>query len=434
MKKAVCILLLIAVTGTGHLHSSGITLHFSQYPGTPVLVLLKQGISTDTLYNGVLDKDGAASFAVPAAYAGYTGMATVRVEDTNLDFIVSSKGENLTVSCGERYIHGGNTVFEGSPENEYLQRQFIAQMNRLQKINYLTGLVRLYSPGNEFGTAVQQEKDKLEREQTAFTVEIDRNPLYAARFIQLYNFLHGEIATLDYADSTRMAAVRGYVRDSLDINSLYTSGLWFETINGLLALYDTGMPFHSEYINDMSVLLSKATPGRVYNTLADNLISICESMSWGQLEEQLAYTLINQGRIGEPEGKVKMLMTMFKLAKGSEAPALTSGKRPANALLVFYESGCGNCEDEMMSLRRHYPAIRQKGYEVVSISADVDESIYKNTSGSFPWKSRICELKGFSGEDFGNYGIIGTPTFFVIDKDGKVQGRYARLQDTGVVN
>jgi hypothetical protein len=240
--------------------------------------------------------------------------------------------------------------------------------------------------------------------------------------------MNNEVNGLLFADSLQRVQIRTYVRDSLDINGLFTSGLWFGTLNSLLALYDNGTPYHGDFINDMSLLLKRASTSRVYTTLSENLFAICESTGWNDLEEQLAYFLINDGRIGEPTGRLKMLMTLFKLGKGSKVPELNLGALPqGKVLLVFYESGCNACENEMQQLKGNYPFLKEKGYEVVSVAADRDEQIFRNTSESFPWEAKYCDFQGFQGEDFTNYGVIGTPTFYVINEEGILQSRYARM-------
>jgi hypothetical protein len=126
-------------------------------------------------------------------------------------------------------------------------------------------------------------------------------------------------------------------------------------------------------------------------------------------------------------------MTLFKLGKGSRVPELSFGALPkGKVLLVFYESGCNACENEMQQLKGNYPLLREKGYEVVSVAADKDEQVFRNTSEGFPWTAKYCDFQGFSGTDFRNFGVIGTPAFHVIDEQGVLQGRYARLYDTGI--
>ena len=83
----------------------------------------------------------------------------------------------------------------------------------------------------------------------------------------------------------------------------------------------------------------------------------------------------------------------------------------------------------MDKLIKLYPQLIQQGYEVVSISADLDIYIYENYARKMPWKHKYCDFRGFDGKDFLNYGIIGTPTFYQIDEEGIVRGRYVQVED-----
>ena len=414
------------------LSAQTITFDFSYHKEKPLTVTLNNGTASDTVFSGKTGNTGTARVTIGQEYASYTGMASVNIGQSNFDFIAVPK-ENPLIRCSEQYVHGGNTTFEDSPENESLQSWFMSQAVRRQKIGLLSELERTYDKEDAFFPLLEKEKSKLQGDQSAFEKELKASPLYAARFIRYHNFLNGEVGRLVFGDSLQQASVRRFVRDSLDINGLFTSGLWFPTLNGLLALYDNDTPYHKDFITDMTLLLERAESDRIYTTLAENLFAICESTGWNDLEEQLAYYLINSGRIENPTGKLKMLMTLFKLGKGSKVPELTQGKLPSGkVLLVFYETGCGPCENEMQQLKGNYPLLQERGYEVVSVSADADADVFQNTAETFPWKDKYCDLKGIGGDDFKNFGIIGTPTFYVIE-GGIVQGRYARLEDTGVM-
>jgi thioredoxin-related protein len=125
------------------------------------------------------------------------------------------------------------------------------------------------------------------------------------------------------------------------------------------------------------------------------------------------------------------------LERGNRAPALIKEADkllPVNALVVFYESGCNNCDNELVQLRGNYSLIKEKGYDIISVSADRDKETFEKTSNVFPWKEKMCDFQGFEGINFRNYGIVGTPTIFITDKDGTIIGRYARLVDTKILN
>lgn len=445
MKKIFLFLTLTTLVTT--LSAQYITFDMPKNAGLKMSVLLKNGIKADTIFSGSFDKKGRLVLPVPKNHQGIAVIVPDRM-GAYFEFIVA--GEDMTLHCNEEYPHSGNVIFENSSENDSLNAWFSGQTIRQQKIGLLTELERVYAAGATGRSPVTQtfitEKESLIKEQEAFEAMLPESPLYAARFMELHGVLNKKIGRLLYADSLQMAETRRYMTDTLDLQVLFTSGLWYNILNGSLALYDNDAPYHKEFITDMSKLLKRAPSDRIYTTLAENLFAICEATGWNDLEEELAYFLINDGRINEPTGKLKQLMTLFKLTKGSPAPPLTSHTSddestqdarmqhaPANTILVFYETGCGSCDTAMQELKQSYPQLQEIGYRVISISSDTDERIFRNTSDQFPWKEKYCDLQGFNGEDFKKYGVIGTPTIFVIDNEGIIQGRYARLRDTGVL-
>ncbi|WP_163304816.1 peroxiredoxin [Dysgonomonas sp. 521] len=415
------------------LNAQTISVDFAFYPDSDISLCLKRAMVCDTVFRGRLDDKGRTQIAIPDAYSDYRGMASITAGQGQLDFIVSP-GENPVIRCAEEYPYGGNTLFSSSPENEALQGWFVPQVKRQQKIMLLTGLEDIYDREDAFLSLLAKEKALQEAGQQSFEGELEASPLYAARFIRLYNFLSRDVQALVMADSVQMQTVRKYVQNNLDIEALYTSGLWYNVLNGLLALYDKGTPYHMDFIGDMSLLLKRTKQDKIYTTLSENLFAICESMGWNDLEEHLTNFLTNDGRIKEPTGKLKLLMNLYKLNVGSKAPALSQGVLPeGNVLLVFHETGCGNCTTELQQLKDNYPLLKEKGYEVVSVAADMNRETFDNISASFPWKQKYCDLQGISGTDFRNFGILGTPTIYLIGQNGIVQGRYARLQDTKII-
>jgi hypothetical protein len=137
-------------------------------------------------------------------------------------------------------------------------------------------------------------------------------------------------------------------------------------------------------------------------------------------------------------GKDELLLSLGVdlLKTGNLAPALIKENAkfvPVNSIVVFYESGCNSCDNELVQLRGNYSLIKEKGYDIISVSADRDKETFEKTSTVFPWTEKICDYKGFDGINFKNYGIVGTPTIFVTDHEGTIDGRYARLADIEIM-
>jgi len=431
MKKSILLLLVLFQVG---LSAQTITIDFSYHPGKAVSLCMKTGTACDALLTGMLDDKGKVIVDLRGKAADYPGIATLSIDSDSpiiMDIIISGK-EDVYVSCPEEYPHEGNITF-ASIENEYFKKWFIGQAQLQQKMNLLN---ESQKSGNEeddqFSLLINEIQD-LEANQAAFEKELTESKLYIGKFIQYCNFLNKEVENLMYADSIGMTNTRAYVRDSLDVKGLFTSGLWFSTFNGLLTLYDNGKPYHKDFITDMSLLLERAGSERIYHTLAENLFDICEYKGWDDMEEQLANYLTDRGRIENFTDKLKRMITQYGLKNGSTAPGLLQGTLPVgNILLVFHLTGCGPCEYEMQQLKENYHLIKEQGYEVVSVSLDVDEQAFKDTTDTFPWEAKYNDFQGFNSPDAENYGVISTPTFYLI-KDGILQGRCTGLMDTGII-
>jgi peroxiredoxin len=116
---------------------------------------------------------------------------------------------------------------------------------------------------------------------------------------------------------------------------------------------------------------------------------------------------------------------------GKLAPAFAlndvNGKRVALSdykgrvvLINFWSTKCGPCKAEMPSLNNLFLAYKNDGFIVLAISVDPAEkpvqSFLKDKKIAFPVLMDKDEEIYFD-----QYGILGLPTSFVIDKDGIVR-------------
>jgi thiol-disulfide isomerase/thioredoxin len=107
----------------------------------------------------------------------------------------------------------------------------------------------------------------------------------------------------------------------------------------------------------------------------------------------------------------------------------TSELNSKYTLLVFYKSGCGPCEETMQGLIDNYKEMANKEYRIITVAADTDEQIFKNTSILYPWADKYCDFEGATGMNFKNYAVIGTPTMYVIDSVGNIESKLDTLND-----
>jgi thiol-disulfide isomerase/thioredoxin len=94
------------------------------------------------------------------------------------------------------------------------------------------------------------------------------------------------------------------------------------------------------------------------------------------------------------------------LPDGSEMSLVSSKK--TTRLLMFYQSDCGHCEDELEKIKANYSALQNGGIQIITISGDTDKKVFQDKADSFPWAVKLFDGKGFGSPNFRSYGIAGT--------------------------
>ena len=91
-------------------------------------------------------------------------------------------------------------------------------------------------------------------------------------------------------------------------------------------------------------------------------------------------------------------------------------------LLDFWATWCPPCVAELPNLKKLYEFYREEGLEIISISADVNQSVFKKFIDRHP----IPWINGFSGNGKNDavinlYRITSFPTYVLIDRNGVVR-------------
>jgi len=389
-----------------------IKIDLPHFAGKEYVWVMFGGEKTDTVAHGVLDTKGQTVLTVPPAYENWRGMSNCLLAGGGGLEIILNGEKDFTAGCAIAQPTINDIYYTGSEENAFLLEQYKRQQGLLNKAGIIAAAMQAYTPRDKLYKALSNEKKSLEKRYAGLQRQTIESPLYAARIRQMSDFCNAIGNRLNPTKKEMIEEQRLYVRETVDFGQLWNSGLWRSLFFRWMDV-ETGQG-DSILLADSKAIFARVQDKDVFANLSKKMV-----------------LLFNQ--YGKESMLAQLLNTEDMLSPGHQAPKLylsdSTTLVPLNSLVIFYESGCGNCENELLQLRGNYSVLQERNIKVISVSADMDEAVYKKNADIFPWQQKLCDYKGFEGVNFKSYAVVGTPTIYVIDGNGTITGRYARLTD-----
>jgi thiol-disulfide isomerase/thioredoxin len=94
-------------------------------------------------------------------------------------------------------------------------------------------------------------------------------------------------------------------------------------------------------------------------------------------------------------------------------------------VVVFWSSWCPHCMGEMPKLQEW--AKTNPNTLVLAISLDEDYAAFQEATKKFPNMLHYCDLQKWKGTIVSDYFVAATPTFFKLDKERKIVGKYSEF-------
>lgn len=236
--------------------------------------------------------------------------------------------------------------------------------------------------------------------------------------------------------------------DFLDTLLLNTNILTGKIISYLQLYQDQRLSqeaLEQQLIMAVDTVLAKAfVDQQVYEFVINFLIRGFEAIGFEKGLEHianhnlLAELCVNTERKEELENKMELIK---KLAIGQPAPDLEAVDFAGNnirlsevladkILLVFWASWCPHCNDILPTIKEFYDPENTAKLQVIGISIDESETEWRKAVDEYGYNwINIAELKGWNGPIIDEYGIVATPTFFVLDKEKNIIAKPANNKD-----
>jgi hypothetical protein len=276
-KKHLSLIICFVLCTAVQIQSQNIELRLPAYASDTVFISAFCGAKKDTVVYATLDKDGKAKLKQPQG----RGICFLQIkQDVNLAFICSDK-EKPEVS-------GDKPKFENSTENDSINAWFARQNTIRERTGFWQYGLQVYKENDSPYQMIKQGIEALNAEKAALTQTISGSSLYAARYLQMRNFLDERSGALhEYEqDTAACRPFRNYLLDSLDIETLYRSDMWFSVFNTAIELYrelgnfqKRGV-FWGHFGEDMQHIYARIRDEEIRTAFAADIKGICQKMDW----------------------------------------------------------------------------------------------------------------------------------------------------------
>ena len=409
------------------------------------------GLENENLY--LLRLMGEKRSVVDTAFTDLTGSFTYVMPDNReagMYVIVKGPGQAVELIYNKENIQFTTSGFDNddgiqiisSIENLiYYDYLGIKGMN-MYKIDVLGNLIHNYPPNDEFFLDAIKQYNLLKNQlNTRTDVLIENNPLtLASRYLKADRSLIVDPTLPEYEKGVYL---KKHYFDNVDFSDTMLIKSTFLTSKavGYLSLFQNDANSQEELEDFMlmgidTIFKHAQVNQQVYEFLVDFLISGFQSIGFEKGLEHIANASTLDQFCENTERKLKLenkLELIKKLAIGQPAPDFTTTDIDGNVVilkdikakktvLLFWASWCPHCDEIMPVINSYYGD--KSNLEVIAISIDEskDDLLKSLKDTGYDWIN-VAELKGWNGEIINEYGIVATPSVFILDENKKIIGK-----------
>jgi thiol-disulfide isomerase/thioredoxin len=373
------------------------------------------------------------------------GMSYLLSEDDKSFVVILSvesiklKGESFAIPESIKIIEGKqNKLFEQYAFEHPRREQTLSAWDYLTKIYRKDSLFAIHETPIQ---AMEKEKQRIKAEDNLFLASLP-NGSYVSYYLPLRKLVSSVSTIAQYRTEEIPATIQAFRKLDYTDDRLYKSGLLKETIEAHFWLIEnSGRSLDSVYIEmnkSIDILVENLlSEEQKLNEITENIFKLLEKRSLFTSSEYLALKLLNEQGCTINNDFAAQLESYRAMKKGNTAPNIEFNSdvlAPAHAgnipkklsaiksdytVVVFGASWCPQCTQELSKISGLYKKWNEQGVEVVFVSLDEDEKIFKSFAGVFPFIS-ICDYKKWESPVAKDYHIFATPTIYLLDNKREI--------------
>ncbi len=431
--------------------AQSISMEFPAFAGKTYDLVIFQGSKAEKVQQDTIPQNGKFTLTIPEKYAPYTGMCRwlLTNSETGGGIDMAIPGHDFAISCLSDKPDNTNIVYTGFDAVNELNRLHGEQQKIIDKYEVMSRAAQLYDKTHPLYATFQNEKAVQAQAYELFHEGLKQNSNYNARFLPIVNLMQGYAHRIADNDAEKGRLFNEFFTQKMSIQDLYVSGHWEGIIQSWVQYQAHVVNDKDKFAEDFKILHDKMANPIQYTDFVGKMTFFLTQYGKDDYVQAIANKVIRSGKITSYEGKT--MEVYVKGMVGSQAPdliitehigqledhnhsttVLKSSELGAGGysqtLLVFYQSGCGPCEQVILGLQNNFKDLTAESIRILSISSDVDENVFKNTAANFPWQDKYCDFEGISGINFKNYAVIGTPTMYLLDSKGIIVEKMATIE------
>lgn len=374
------------------------------------------------------------------------GMGYLAGEDNKAYFVVLAN-ENIQLK-GEVFSVPESIITVSGKENKQFIKYAEEHRKREQALSAWIYLQKIYRGDSLFSIqkypqqAIEKEMLRIKQEDLDFLNQLDTNT-YISWYLPVRGLVSSVATIAQYRADEIPATVKAFRELDYTDGRLYKSGLLRETIeNHFWLIENSGRSLDSVFIEMNTsidyMIENLVSDEKKLNQITDFLFKLLEKRSLFGASEYLALKVLNEESCTLNNNLTSQLesyraMKIGKTAPDFEfngdvfAPGYATAKSPKKltdinasyTILVFGSSWCPTCPDELLQIAGLYQKWRKYGMEVIFVSLDEDQDIFKKFVSPFPFIS-ICDYQKWESPVVKSYHVFATPTIFLLDNKREI--------------
>ena len=365
----------------------------------------------------------------------------------NKSFLVILSGESLKVKGESLAIAESIEIIVGK-QNKLFEQYASEHPRREQCLSAWDYLAKIYKKDSLFSVnvvpkqAIEKEKQRIKTEDSLFLANLPKSS-YLSYYLPLRKLVSSVSTIAQYRTEEIPATIQAFREIDYTDKRLYKSGLLKEvTESHFWLIENSGRSLDSVYIEmnkSIDILVENLmSDEQKLNEITEYLFKFLEKRSLSRASEYLALKLLNEQGCTINNDFAAQLESYRAMKKGNIAPDFDfkkdiiaprydASKQPKKlsdlkskySVIVFGASWCPQCPQELSQIAKKYAKWKEQGVEVVFVSLDENEYLFKSFARVFPFIS-LCDYQKWKSPVAKNYYVFATPTLYLLNNKREI--------------